>query len=142
MTRFAVAEVNELAGDRAARRTGAERSVVEVARHGRRGDRVARAEGGFPPRPALLRRRPLGSRRGLPRLRPRGSTEPIVFRHQATVLRTAARARLAAHAGSMPQPSELARLAVDVAEQSGYLNLKARRLARLADGATGQRPDR
>jgi tetratricopeptide (TPR) repeat protein len=52
--------------------------------------------------------------------------EPTVFHHQATVLRTAVRARLAAHQGEHEEALRLAQLAVDVVEGSGFLNLTAR----------------
>ena len=125
MTRFAVAEVNELAGDRAAAEQ--ELSAVWLRLRDTGGgaieSRALRAASHL----ALLycddgrweaAADCLGYGREVP--------EPIVFRHQATVLRTAARARLAAHADEHAAALRLARLAVDVAEQSGYLNLKAR----------------
>ena len=94
------------------RRARADGALAEAGRHRGRSDRVSGAAGRLSPRAPLLRRGPLGRGRRVSQLRP-GVPEPTVFHHLATVLRTAAKARLAAHRGEHAEALRLARLAVE-----------------------------
>ena len=66
--------------------------------------------------------------------------EPTVFRHLANALHIAGRARLAAHRGEHAEALRLGRLAVDLAENGGFAELKALVWLTLAavQRATGQ----
>ena len=107
------------------------------------GDRCDRRAGDgrrLPARPPLLRRGPLGRRRALPRLRPRRprARNPLGgSRAPASPLE----ARLAAHRGELAEAVALAQRAVELAERSDMLNLRARVWLALAEVQRAARRD-
>lgn len=132
MTRYAAAEAKELIGDR----VGAEQELTALWR------RLSAAGGGATESRALravsllaLLYCDAGRWDEAAECLSYGQDvpEPTVFHHLATVLRTAAKARITAHRGERTEALRLGQLAVKLADSGGFLNVRASIWFALAD---------